>query len=312
MPSKVAQLEIARHQRELILKPRAAHVFGAPMTTPVVLNITEGPSSQLAELPVGYYDFGLLDKEDAVNLSREMEKADINAIGYSNPVRSDITSDIFGMAFKGLETNRFNIETNLGVDLSGVTPDPVTGEVSFDQPAVALIRRQRYMLLADVGSGVDTIHFGRQFLAGEVSETGEQTITDGEGYLGWPFTVNAMVDTLYGVSVRHHFGGPGWKNLLEEAGFDPKATYVVTIGGNPTGGTFTLSFGGQTTDPIAFNATAAAVQAALEALSTLDAGDVTVTGTAGGPYTVKIDVAKVGTLTGSGASLTPSGTVTIS
>ncbi|GES38334.1 hypothetical protein RAJCM14343_3596 [Rhodococcus aetherivorans] len=54
------------------------------------------------------------------------------------------------------------------------------------------------------------------------------------------------------------------------------------------------------------------MQAALEALSTLDPGDVTVTGTAGGPYTVKIDVAKVGTLTGSGASLTPSGTVTIS
>lgn len=312
MPSKVAQLEIARHQRELILKPRAAHVFGAPTTTPVVLNITEGPSSQLAELPTGYYDFGLLDKEDAITLSREMEKADINAIGYSNPVRSDITSDIFGMAFKGLETNRFNIETNLGVDLSGVTPDPVTGEVSFDQPAVALIRRQRYMLLSEVGSGVDTIYFGRQFLAGEVSETGEQTITDGEGYLGWPFTVNAMVDTDYGVSVRHHFGGPGWKNLLEEAGFDPKVTYVVTIGGSPTGGTFTLSFGGQTTAGIAFNATAAAVQAALEALSNLDPGDVTVTGNAGGPYTVKIDVAKVGTLTGSGASLTPSGTVTIS
>ena len=312
MPSKVAKLEVARHQRELILKPRAAHVFGAPETTPVVLNITEGPNSELAELPEGYYDFGLLDKEDAITLSREMEKSDINAIGYSNPVRSDITSDIFGMAFKGLETNRFNIETNLGVDLSGVTPDPITGEISFDQPAVALIRRQRYMLLSEVGSGVDLIYFGRQFLAGEVAETGEQTVTDGEGYLGWPFTVNAMVDTNYGVSVRHHFGGPGWKNLLEEAGFDTNATYLVTIGGNPTGGTFTLSFGGQTTAGIAFNATAAAVQAALEALSTLDAGDVTVTGTAGGPYTVKIDVAKLGTLTGSGASLTPSGTVTVS
>ena len=36
---------------------------------------------------------------------------------------------------------------------------------------------------------------------------------------------------------------------------------------NATGGTFTLTFDGQTTAPIAYNATAAAVQAALEALS---------------------------------------------
>ena len=312
MPSKVAELELARHKRELILKPHEAHVFGGPMSAPVIQYLTEGPNATLAELPPTYYDFGLLDKEDAIVLSREMEKSDINAIGYSNPVRSDITSDIFGMAFKGLETNRHNIETNLGVDLSGVFPDPVTGEVAFDQPPVAQIRRQRYVLVSRIGTGVDTIYFGRKFLAGEVAETGEQTITDGEGALTWPVTVNAMVDTVAGVSVRHYFGGPGWRNLLEEAGFEAVATYVVTIGGSPTGGTFTLSFGGQTTTDIAFNATAAAVQSELEALSTLDAGDVVVSGAAGGPYTVKIDVAKVGTLTGSGASLTPSGTVTIS
>jgi PKD repeat protein/type 1 glutamine amidotransferase len=47
---------------------------------------------------------------------------------------------------------------------------------------------------------------------------------------------------------------------------------------NATGGTFTLTFNGQTTAPIAFNATAAAVQAELEALSNVDPGDVVATG----------------------------------
>lgn len=250
MPSKVAELEIARHQRELILKPQAAHIFGAPDTTPVILNITEGPDGELAELPDGYFDFGLLDKEDAITLSREMEKSDINAIGYSNPVRSDVTSDVFGMAFKGLETNRHTIESNLGVDLSVVTPDPFTGEISFDQPAVSQIRRMRYLLLSQVGSGVDTIYFGRQFLAGEVVDVGEQTVTDGEGYLGWPFTVNAMVDTTYGVSVRHHFGGPGWMRLLEEAGFppiDPGGPGFELFESPPGSGLYT--FTGLTEDP---------------------------------------------------------------
>lgn len=43
-------------------------------------------------------------------------------------------------------------------------------------------------------------------------------------------------------------------------------------------GTFTLTFRGQTTAPIAFNAEAAAVQAALVALSNIASGDVEVTG----------------------------------
>lgn len=93
--------------------------------------------------------------------------------------------------------------------------------------------------------------------------------------------------------------------------FNPLMTNAtVTIGGSPTGGTFTLTYAGQTTAGIAYNAAASAVQSALEALSTIGSGNATVTGSSGGPYTVVIETP--GTLTGSGAGLTPSGTVTIS
>lgn len=61
---------------------------------------------------------------------------------------------------------------------------------------------------------------------------------------------------------------------------------TATITGAPTGGTFTLTFSGQTTSAIAYNATAAAVQTALEALSNVNPGDIVVTGNAGGPYTL--------------------------
>jgi hypothetical protein len=43
-------------------------------------------------------------------------------------------------------------------------------------------------------------------------------------------------------------------------------------------GTFTLSLSGNVTDPIAYNASALAVQTALEALANIDSGDVEVTG----------------------------------
>lgn len=53
---------------------------------------------------------------------------------------------------------------------------------------------------------------------------------------------------------------------------------TVTITGTPTGGTFTLTFDGQTTAAIAYNAAASAVQSALEALSNVNVGAVAVTG----------------------------------
>ena len=56
---------------------------------------------------------------------------------------------------------------------------------------------------------------------------------------------------------------------------------TVTVTGTPTGGTYTLTFDGQTTSGIAFNATASAVQSALVALSNVETGDVTCTG---GPH----------------------------
>ncbi len=86
---------------------------------------------------------------------------------------------------------------------------------------------------------------------------------------------------------------------------------VVTVNNGPTAGTFTLTFQGQTTTGVAYNATASAVQSALEALSNIAAGEAVVTGNAGGPYTVTFsggtlagtDVSK---MTGSGALLTGS------
>ena len=60
---------------------------------------------------------------------------------------------------------------------------------------------------------------------------------------------------------------------------------TVTISG-AAGGTFKLKFDGDTTNSIAFNASAATVQSELEALSSIGVGDVAVSGGAGGPYTV--------------------------
>ncbi|MDV7244480.1 MULTISPECIES: Ig domain-containing protein [Rhodococcus] len=240
MVTDIGQLEVSRHQRELILKPNRAHIYGMGMDIDPIEYITEGSNSQLAELPEGAWDFGLLLKDDAITLTRELEKSDISAIGYSNPVRSDFISDIAGIQFTGLEANRYNIENNLGVDLSQMIADPETGEIAFDQPAITAIRQQRYLALTQFNTGEDRIYLGRLLYAGEISEMGEQTISDGEGSLTWPTTVNATVDTEHGVSVRHYFGGPGWNRVLEDAGFKRSALTITTA--SLPGGTVSVAY----------------------------------------------------------------------
>ncbi len=65
-------------------------------------------------------------------------------------------------------------------------------------------------------------------------------------------------------------------------GASPSEVQTITV--DATGGTFTITFDGETTAAIPEASTAAAVQTALELLSNINAGDVTVTGAAGGPF----------------------------
>ncbi len=63
--------------------------------------------------------------------------------------------------------------------------------------------------------------------------------------------------------------------------------------GTPTGGTFMLRFEGQQTGALPFDATAAQIQAAMEGLSNVGAGNIEVTGPVGGPFVCVFDPAIV-------------------
>lgn len=81
---------------------------------------------------------------------------------------------------------------------------------------------------------------------------------------------------------------------------------TVTLPSGVTGGAFTLSVDGHATAELAFNATAETVQAELRKLT--GATTATVTGNAGGPYTIK-DI--TGALTADGTKLTGGAGTTI-
>lgn len=77
--------------------------------------------------------------------------------------------------------------------------------------------------------------------------------------------------------------------LEEVTGAAQSEVQVLTVDGTPTGGSFTLGYpslngGYDVTDSIAYNAAASVVEDALEEI--VGVGNVTVTGSAGGPWTV--------------------------
>lgn len=110
-------------------------------------------------------------------------------------------------------------------------------------------------------------------------------------------------DPSMGLNGGQLIGYPAYYNRGVSGAYrrDGNKVQVVTITGTPTGGTFTLSSGGNTTS-LAYNAASATVQAAIRAWGGIYSV-VTAAGSAGGPYTITFPVTGAA-ISGSGAGLT--------
>lgn len=105
---------------------------------------------------------------------------------------------------------------------------------------------------------------------------------------------DAIIKTI-GVSWDRK-GGIKMEGAFFAQAYQDDKVRILAITGSPTGGTLTLTVGGQTTSTIPWNATAAQVDAAIEALSGVGSGNVV---TSGGPLPaspVRIQFADIDTL----------------
>lgn len=125
-------------------------------------------------------------------------------------------------------------------------------------------------------------------------------------------SVRLVLPDEFAVLARSH---PGVHRATVLDNFYPgnDAVQSIVVSG-ATGGTFTLTFDGQTTGALAYNATAATVQAALVALSNVAAGDAVVSGGPLGAGAVSVTftgahgLRVVANMTTSSGLLTPAGT----
>jgi len=188
------------------------------------------------------------------------------------------------------------VNYSIQVEFCGVDPDLVS--LMTGQPKVLDGDENAVGFRVNSGIDADDSGFAMEMWSNVPATACEPGQTAAFGYFLVPFlkggtlgdfTIgnDAVNFTLAGANSKdgNHWGvGP--YDVVDSAGNEIQR---VTITGSPTGGTFTITYAAQTTTGIARNATAATVQAALEALSNIAPGDVLVTGGPGPdiPYTVE-------------------------
>ncbi len=109
------------------------------------------------------------------------------------------------------------------------------------------------------------------------------------------YVADSGSNRIEGFSASGEFEGTGgWGVIASGPGNVPTNEHQsLTI--DATGGTYVLSYEGEPSAAIAFDASAAELQSALEAIAQIGAGNVSVSGPAGGPYDVEFEGSKADT-----------------
>lgn len=209
---------VRQHKQQLVRKMIRGSVFIAPTTADPITTITDATDKLLAALPTGYEDLGILSA-DGGQYSRDVNTSDLDGWGYSQPVRSDVTSDTGQLQVACEETKKLTMGLYLGADMSSVTP-ATNGEISVQKPALPSSKYYRVLLL-----GVDTVDGAELYLArfmpnAKVVSFEDQNFQGSDDTaLTWSVTFQAYEDSALGYSEDFLAGGPGWFNLLTDMGW---------------------------------------------------------------------------------------------
>lgn len=213
-------------QTELIRKALDGSVFLNPTinSASVITSLTEDSTAdpgtpELAELPSGYDDLGWLTS-DGAQFSRDVSTSEVTSWGSVSPTRTDVTSDTTTMSVTAQETKLLTIGLATGADLSALTPDSTTGELSVAKPTRPKSKHYRVLSLAVDQSDGGEIYIARFLPRAKVTGYSEQAFAGGDDPITWGVTFTGEEDSSLGYSERWIFAGAGWKAQLEAMGFD--------------------------------------------------------------------------------------------
>lgn len=201
----------------LVLKATRGAVLVGDMDTAVPVSFTTGASADLVDLST-YTVVGHLDKGAPPVFTPEIQRSAVEAWGVLEEVREDIIKRTLTVGFTPIETNKQVLSMYHNIDLSAIVADAVTKEVSFAEPTAPASRHYRTIFLGIDGEPGKEIYFGRVLPKATISEVSAQN-WNSDSAVTYPMSLKAKVDDELGYASRLFFGGPGWAELVEDAGF---------------------------------------------------------------------------------------------
>lgn len=211
---------IAHRQAILIRKALQGSVFVAPYTASAITAITTGSSQDIAPLPAGYVDVGMIDKKNAPTWASKVTTQEVMAWGDVYSARRDITKVDGSLKFTMLETNKTALQLYLGQDLSTAPLAPTTRELIINQASRPQPIPYRVLGITQDGTGTNAIYVGRFYPRAFITDIGDQKWDDDAEALVWDVTFTPQNDSVLGCPVVHYFGGPGWFAQLANTGFN--------------------------------------------------------------------------------------------
>jgi hypothetical protein len=220
---------IASQHSELIRKSLQGSVFVAPITAAAIDTSTlfDSVTGDLASLPAGYVDLGWTSDVGAT-VARKVASSDIMAWGDASAVRSDVTSDVSTLQVIALETKLETIGLYTGVAKADITPG-VNGVTVVEQPSTPTATFYRLLVV-----GVDEGDSGEIVLArflprAQVTNYGNQVLSNGKSALEWDLTFTGYQDSVLGYAGSQIYGGAGWLALLTRMGLNKTVTCTVAL-----------------------------------------------------------------------------------
>ena len=191
-----------------VRKALSGVAFLAPMTAPHVSTLTDAQGA-IQTLPAGYKPVGLVSK-DGYTFSGSTDTAEVEALGYSSPVREDIVSRTSEVTFTAYEVFRRELlELAYGLDLSKAEQG-ANGEIVFDMPAMPANREFRLIIIARDGSGATETYRAKYLPRVKMTEVPDETWNSDDA-MAFEVTLKALVDDELGTGERNFLAGPGVK-----------------------------------------------------------------------------------------------------
>lgn len=208
-----AELKQSADDSTQVRKVLEAVAFLAPEDAGHIDSLTDEDGA-LVELDQAFVPVGLVTR-DGYTFGGDTSTEPVDALGYASPVREDIVSYTRTVTFTAYEVfRRPLLELAYGMDLSAVEQG-LSGEITFDRPALPAKRFYRLIVIGKDGSGANEIYRAKYFPRVSIASIPEEAWSSEA--MSFEISLSTYVDGDLGTQEREFIAGPG--ALTSELGF---------------------------------------------------------------------------------------------